>query len=318
MNNRKAPDSYNGLLLIDKPLGMTSHGIVQKLRRLLNQKKIGHVGTLDPLATGLLVLCLGSGGKIARFLTEYDKTYKAQVRLGIRSETYDAEAVTDEQIRNAKAPDITRQQLDDALATFVGDIRQQAPAYSAIKLNGQPLYRSARKGEHITPPVRNVTIHHIDEVNFDSPHLSFTVSCSKGTYIRSLAHDIGERLGCGAYLSGLRRMTVGKLALANALTLEEVERLVESQQLQMRIISPVEALNLPSLVVSDSFALRVADGLRPSSSDIEKINGDFDAGAYVLLIGKNNSALAVGVSEVNSNEIALTTRRPIYRHVRVM
>jgi len=323
VNKRKAPDKYNGLLLIDKPLGMTSHDVVQKLRRLLNQKKIGHVGTLDPLATGLLVLCLGSGGKIARFLTDYDKIYEAQIRLGIRSETYDAEAVSEEQINAAQIPKVTRQRIDNTLDTFVGEIKQQAPAFSAIKVNGQPLYRSARKGEQVTPPVRNVTIYRIDEVTFDLPHLSFTVSCSKGTYIRSLAHDIGERLGCGAYLSGLRRTTVGKLSPANALTLEDVERLVESQhlesqKLQEHIIGPVEALDLPSLIVSDDFALRVADGLRPSSSDIEQINGDFNAGAYVLLVGTNNAALAVGVSEVDSREITTTTRQPIYRHVRVM
>ncbi len=310
--------TYDGLLLVNKPLGMTSHDVVQKVRRLIGQRRVGHVGTLDPLATGLLALCLGKGSKIARFLTDYNKTYDAQVRLGVNSKTFDAEGVSDDTLKNATTPSITSKQLDEALSEFVGVTEQRAPIYSAIKVNGQPLYRAARKGEAVEAPIRTVTIESITIKKYDAPHVDLTVKCSKGTYIRSLANDLGERLGCGAYLSKLSRTAIGKLSLDSALSLEDIERLVATDELQHHIISPVDALELPSLVVSDDFATGVAVGLRPGPADIEQVNGQFAAGAYVSLLSLSNTVLAVGVSEVDSHEITVTTKQPIYRHLRVL
>ncbi len=309
---------YDGLLLVNKPIGMTSHDVVQKVRRFTHQRKVGHVGTLDPLATGLLALCLGKGSKIARFLTDYNKTYEAQIHLGISSKTFDAEGVTDKQLQTAKTPNVTREQFDQVLSCFTGLIQQRAPIYSAIKVNGQPLYRAARKGEDVEAPIRSVTIENLTVNSFAMPRVDMTVKCSKGTYIRSLANDIGEKLACGAYLSKLSRTSIGKLSLANALSLEEIEEYAQLENLQSHLISPADALDLPSLVVSDTFAPTVAVGLRPSATDIDRINGTFNAGAFVSLMTGNNTLLAVGISEVGSTEITMTTKQPIYRHLRVL
>ncbi len=314
----KKPATYHGLLLVDKPLGMTSHDVVQRVRRITRQKQVGHVGTLDPLATGLLALCLGKGGKIARFLTDYDKTYKAQLRLGIISKTYDAEGVSPEQLESAPSPSVTRDELSGAIKNFLGTIEQRAPVYSAIKVDGQPLYKAARKGEDVEAPVRTVTVQSITIDNFEAPYLDFTVECGKGTYIRSLANDIGETLGCGAYLSKLCRTSIGKLSLEDAITLEEAEELVAKGELDNRIISPERALELPALVVSDTFASRIINGFRPDPADIELVKGEFLAGEYVSLMNTDSALLAVGISEVDSSEISVTTKRPIYRHLRVM
>jgi tRNA pseudouridine55 synthase len=316
VSNKSA--TYHGLLLVDKPQGMTSHDVVQKVRRLTQQRQVGHVGTLDPLATGLLALCLGKGGKIARFLTDYDKTYEAQLRLGICSKTYDAEGVSSEQIQDAAVPNISRSELDAAISNFLGTIEQRAPIYSAIKVDGQPLYRSARNGDVVEAPVRKVTIRNIKVDKFELPLVDFTVECGKGTYIRSLANDIGVALGCGAYLSRLSRTAIGKLSLADAIPLDDLERIVTDGELDSHVISPERALELPALIVTDTFASRIINGLRPDPADIESVRGDFVAGEYVSLMSSARTLLAVGVSEVDSNEISVTTIRPIYKHLRVM
>ncbi|MBL8093382.1 MAG: tRNA pseudouridine(55) synthase TruB [Anaerolineales bacterium] len=209
----------NGLILIDKPLGPTSHDVVARARRALREKRIGHVGTLDPLATGLLGLLIGAATRLSEYLIEKDKRYRAQVRFGRATTTYDAEGeVTRE---TGRAPE--RAALEQVLADFRGPLLQRPPAYSAIKRDGQRAYALARRGEEVVLEPRPVTIHALTLVEWNPPEAVLDVHCSSGTYIRSLAHDLGQALDVGAYLSGLRRTAVGPWTIEQACPLTDLE-----------------------------------------------------------------------------------------------
>lgn len=213
----------DGILLIDKPAGWTSHDVVAKIRGIIKagtgqKPKIGHTGTLDPMATGLLVLVVGGYTKRAGEFSKLDKTYKAELTLGAVSTTADGEG----KITKKSAHQPGREQVEEVLNTFVGKIRQVPPAFSAIKIDGQRAYKMARKGQAVKLEPREVTIYEITDVKYDYPLLKFTTKVSSGTYIRSLAEDIGETLGTGAYLSALRRTQVGELSVSSALGVEEL------------------------------------------------------------------------------------------------
>lgn len=213
----------NGILVINKPSGMTSHDVVDEIRRLTGERTVGHAGTLDPLATGVLVV--GVGREATRVLgsisKETEKRYRATVRFGSTSDTYDAEGTVREQenVRPFKKSD-----LQAALKNFTGTIQQVPPSYSSIKVGGVKSYDRARKGETVHLEPRAITIHSIDLQSFVWPDAVIDVSCSSGTYIRSLAHDLGKALGTGAYLSGLERTSVGLYSIHQAKTLEELKR----------------------------------------------------------------------------------------------
>jgi len=209
--------------LIDKPAGWTSHDVVAKVRNILKAEtghkiKVGHTGTLDPMATGLLILVLGSYTKRAGEFSKLDKTYEAEITLGAVSTTADAEGEITQ--KSAHQPGLA--QIEEVLHTFLGETRQVPPAFSAIKVDGQRAYKAARAGKAVAIKPRNVTIHGLKISKYEYPKLDFTVSVSSGTYIRSLAVDIGEQLGTGAYLSGLRRTQVGAFSVLAALGLEEL------------------------------------------------------------------------------------------------
>lgn len=209
----------HGFLLIDKPIGPTSHDVVAQVRRALHEPKIGHLGTLDPLASGLLVLAVGAKAlKVVEFFGALQKEYVAEIRCGATSTTYDAEGVIEEQPRKAgwEPPvDASRIQtlIDDH---FVGCIRQVPPVYSAVHVGGERAYRKAMRGEHVELKAREVTIQHCTVIGYDFPCMSLRVRCDSGTYIRSLAHDLGQKLRCGAYLTSLRRTMVGDWSLEKA------------------------------------------------------------------------------------------------------
>lgn len=207
----------NGILLFDKPRGWTSHDAVGFVRRQTGQKKVGHAGTLDPLATGLLVLLVGHATKWSDELMGHDKEYTGSFRLGVTTDTYDLEGKVLAELEFAH---ITRAELDAAISPFSGEIDQAAPAYSAVKKQGRKLYELARAGVVVEPPVRRVTIHNFQITEFRLPEVSFHLKCSKGTYVRSLAYDIGQRLGCGATLSELRRVSSGSFSVDRAWTRE--------------------------------------------------------------------------------------------------
>ena len=249
----------DGVVLLDKPSGMSSQSAVTSVKRLLHAEKAGHTGTLDPMATGLLPVCLGEATKYSQDLLDADKAYLAQLRFGIQTDTGDAqgqiiaEKSTAEVVDNAMAKTL----IDAILPHFIGDIQQVPPMYSALKRDGKPLYEYARSGIEIEREARRITIYSIKLLNVQWPVIDIEVHCSKGTYIRVLAEDMGHALGCGAHLIGLRRTMVGHLSLAQSASLE-------SLQYSAPQILPVDALlqTLPELTVDDIQAKRLEMGQR--------------------------------------------------------
>lgn len=228
----------DGIFNLNKPIGMTSHDVVARVRRLTHQRRVGHAGTLDPAASGVLPLCLGQATRVAEYLSESGKRYRATVVLGVVTDTYDAEG---DVIRTAPV-DVTREEAQGALAGFLGPQMQLPPLYSAIKRAGQPLYKLARAGVEVQLQPRPVEIYTLDLIDWQPPALTVDVECSKGTYIRSLAYDLGERLGCGAHLGGLVRLRSGPFTLDESLTLEELARALEDGTWQQYLYAPDEAL----------------------------------------------------------------------------
>jgi len=206
----------SGLLLIDKPAGITSHDAVDRIRRVLGTRKVGHAGTLDPLATGLLLIGVGRATRLLRFLGELSKVYEGTGLLGEETTTLDAQG---EVIRRSPV-DVTDEQLRDAMAHFVGDIEQIPPAYSAVKVGGQKLYEAARKGQSVEAAPRRIHVDAFELRRFESPRFQFQVRCSSGTYVRSLVADVGRDLGCGANLTALRRTAIGPYRVEDAAPVE--------------------------------------------------------------------------------------------------
>ena len=256
MQVRKAWQQVDGVLLLDKPLGLTSNAALQKARRLFSAAKGGHTGTLDPLATGLLPLCFGEATKFSADLLDADKTYEAVVQLGVTTDSGDAEGM----VTATAAVGVGIDDIFHVLLQFTGAIRQIPPMHSALKRDGRPLYELARQGIEVEREARAVTIHAIDCLDFSGDRLTLRVACSKGTYIRVLAADIGQALGCGAHLAALRRTVVGDLDLGAAVTLAELEALDEAGRAEH--LQPVDTLlrSLPALVVEGAAADRFRHG----------------------------------------------------------
>ncbi len=256
MQFKRAWKQVDGVLLLDKPIGLTSNDALQKARRLFSAAKGGHTGTLDPLATGLLPLCFGEATKFSADLLDADKTYEAELKLGVTTDSGDAEG----EIIATAAVDVAESDISRVLPQFTGDIEQIPPMHSALKRNGRPLYELARKGIEVEREPRAVTIHAIDLLSFAGDRLTLRVACSKGTYIRVLAADIGKALGCGAHLAGLRRTVVGDLDLARSVTLAELESLDEAGRAEH--LQPVDALlhSLPVVTLEGEDAERFRHG----------------------------------------------------------
>lgn len=216
----------SGVILLDKPLGFSSNQALQKIKYLLQAEKAGHTGSLDPLASGLLPLCFGEATKFSHYLLDADKSYRALVQLGATTTTGDAEG----EVLVSRPVDVTETQIKKVLNDFIGDIKQTPPMYSALKHQGKALYEYARDGVDIERAARDVSIYQIDFHGFENHQLDLTVACSKGTYIRTLAEDIGAALGCGAHLAGLRRLTAGHFKLEDAITFEAFEAMTLEQR----------------------------------------------------------------------------------------
>jgi len=245
----------SGLLLIDKPAGPSSHDVVARVRRAAGLRRVGHAGTLDPLASGLLLVGLGPATRLVEYLVGLDKIYETTVRLGQATTTYDAEG----EVTAERPVDLSPEQIAAALAVFRGPIRQRVPAFSAVKRDGRPLYDRARRGEAVDLPERDVTIHALDLLAYEPPLLSLRVACSSGTYIRSLAHDLGAALGVGGHVAELRRTAVGHFTLAEAVALHDLT----PETAAARLLPPEAAVaHLPRLDVGESDAARLALGQR--------------------------------------------------------
>ncbi|MFN5099884.1 MAG: tRNA pseudouridine(55) synthase TruB [Burkholderiaceae bacterium] len=248
----------HGVLLLDKPVGMSSAQALAKAKWLLNAQKAGHTGTLDPFATGLLPLCFGEATKFAQDLLDADKTYETVVHLGITTDTGDTEGT----ILTQQIVDVTVAQIESVLEQFRGPISQVPPMHSALKRDGKPLYEYARAGITLEREARDVTIHQLDLLAYDAPILRLRVACSKGTYIRVLGEDIGAALGCGAHLSALRRTVIGALDVSSALTLDQLaEHPVADRN---SCLQPVDSLlsSFPVIVLDDALASRFRQGQR--------------------------------------------------------
>jgi len=253
---KKRRDPVDGVLLLDKPVGLSSNDALMKAKRVFNAKKAGHTGTLDPFATGLLPLCFGEATKFSQDLLEADKTYEATVHLGIMTTTGDTEGEVIEQ----RAVDVTREQVEAALARFRGPILQVPPMYSALKRDGKALYEYAREGITLEREARPVTIHGLSLIDYTAPYLKILVTCSKGTYVRVLGEDIGAALGCGAHLNALRRVQVGNLTTERMITLEELQAHPDP----LSLLAPVDALlsSFPSVELTLDLAKRFLNGQR--------------------------------------------------------
>jgi len=239
----QAPKEMEGVLLVDKPGGLTSHDVVYRLRRKLQIKKIGHAGTLDPMATGLLVMLIGKATRISQYLISVDKVYEGEATLGVVTDSQDAEG---EVMETRPVPELTAAQVAEVMKGFLGDQYQIPPMHSAIKRNGVPLYKLARQGEEVEREPRFIRISSMDLTAFAPPKVSFTLHCTKGTYVRTIAHDLGQKLGCGAHLSALRRTGSGKFKLGQCLPLAEIEALSPAE-IERRLIPVYEAA--PSVAV---------------------------------------------------------------------
>ena len=250
-------DTLCGILNVDKPAGLTSHQVVVIVRRLARQRKVGHAGTLDPMATGVLLVCLGKATRVTQYLMRSPKVYQAVIHLGISTTTHDIEG----QVTRESPVCVTRQEAEAALKQFIGHVKQVPPMYSAIKRDGQPLYKLARRGISVERPPREVTIHSLRITAWAPPIVHLTIRSGPGTYIRALARDLGEALGCGAHLCALRRTRSGQFSVAHAVTLEQLQGAFAIGT-GATLLHPLDAAfyRLPAIRLDAEMSLRLAMG----------------------------------------------------------
>lgn len=276
---RKGPGrAIHGIVLLDKPAGRSSNHALQDVKRLYDARKGGHTGNLDPFATGMLPLCFGEATKTAGFMLDADKTYHATARLGIQTSTGDIEG---EEIRQAPVPDLTPETIEAAMAQFEGEIEQIPPMHSALKHQGQPLYKLAREGREIERKPRRVTIHELVLEGWEPPRLTFRVRCSKGTYVRTLAEDLAKALGTCAYLESLRRLSVSPFGESDMVTMDDLSRARENDTHE-DLLLPIDAglSGLPRVEITAGQAQRfchgnpvIVDGLEPGMVRVYRQDG---------------------------------------------
>ncbi|MBN2305239.1 MAG: tRNA pseudouridine(55) synthase TruB [Anaerolineae bacterium] len=277
-----------GLLNINKPSGPTSHDIVARVRRGARIKKVGHAGTLDPMATGVLVLCLGPATRLSEYVMDSPKTYRARVRLGVETDTYDAEGEIVAQSGDPVDQDVARAALD----AFRGDIQQVPPMYSAIKQGGKKLYELARAGQEVERPARAVTIHRLDLIVWEPPFADLEIGCSPGTYIRSLAHDWGQALGVGAHLAALERSASGSFTVADAVIWDTLAAAFEAGTWSDHLLPPDLALaDAPAVHLSAEDAEHVRHGrLIPAGDQAGDLARGYGPGGQFIAVLERRGA----------------------------
>lgn len=286
----KRGDPIDGVMLFDKPKGLSSNAALQIVRRIVGAQKAGHTGTLDPMATGLLPLCFGNATKFSADLLHADKAYEARVQLGITTSTGDAEG----EVLEKRPVDVTWATLERTAQSFLGAIQQIPPMYSALKRDGEALYEKARRGEVVDREPRQVFIHELRLADFDGTSFTMYTKVSKGTYIRVLAEDIGQALGCGAHLTALRRVAVGDLTVQESVTLDELEALQNPIEARKRLQSPDALLRtLPAVELDEQQAHRLMMGQRLALGLTER--------GRVRVYGPNKSLL--GTCQVNDHGV---------------
>ena len=284
MSRRRKGRDIHGIILLDKPAGYSSNQAVQKIRWLFQARKAGHTGSLDPFATGMLPICLGEASKTAGFMLDASKTYIAAAFLGKATATGDIEGETS---REMAFPDLDEAQINSVLSEFRGEIKQVPPMYSALKHQGQPLYKLARAGQEVARKARPVTIHSLELLNWAPPILEFLVHCSKGTYIRTLAEDIAEKLGSCAHLQSLRRLNVEPFREKDMITLEQLQVRAESECLDDCLL-PVDAglVDWPSVTLDETSMNRFCHG--------NPVEQAADAPGLVRVYGPEQKLLGIG------------------------
>jgi tRNA pseudouridine55 synthase len=281
---RQREPPLSGIFNINKPAGMTSHDVVKEIRKVSGERRVGHAGTLDPMATGVLLVCIGSATRVTEYLMRHPKCYRAEITLGVTTDTLDAQG---EVTQVAEIVDVSRQAVERALETFVGTIQQVPPMYSALKKDGKKLYELARQGITVEREPREVEIRRLEIVAWSPPRVTVDVECSKGTYIRALARDLGEMLEVGAYLSDLTRMASGRFTLSDASDLETVIEAIQGGW-WMLLIHPLDEalLEYEAMIVDESTEERIRHGQMidaPRSGDM----------AYARAYSRNGRFIAV-------------------------
>ena len=276
--------AIDGVLLLDKSSGYSSNASLQKARRLLRARKAGHTGSLDPLASGLLPVCLGDATKFSGFLLNTDKRYTVRIRLGSETDTADSEGTV---TGVWPIPPLTESILESVLQGFRGEGEQIPPMYSALKHQGQRLYDLARKGVEVRREPRPITIHELRLESFDEGTLDLDVHCSKGTYIRVLAEDIGRALGCGGHVEILRRTAVGRLDVRDAVTLDDLEQMSETDRTARLLAGDVMLTDLPAIELETALASRIRNGVRVALSTP-------DLSGWVRIYGPGNEFMGLG------------------------
>jgi len=259
----------DGIILVHKPLHLTSHDVVDRIRKLLGTKKVGHFGTLDPLATGLLMIAVGKATRFFPFYLKTDKTYRGRIRMGFSTDTYDAEGKSTSPKSNAY-PD--KKRLKMSMNAFLGEIDQIPPLYSAKKFKGQPLYAYARQNKQIDAQPARVVIHSFQLLDYKPPHIDVNVRCSSGTYIRSLAHDLGQALGCGAHLSQLERTAIGSFSIDESYHLEDLKSLIHENKIETFLI-PLESLlpEISKIILKESGKTLAQNGNMIFAENIQRV-----------------------------------------------
>ncbi|WP_288234279.1 tRNA pseudouridine(55) synthase TruB [uncultured Haemophilus sp.] len=297
---RKKFRDVHGVFLLDKPQGISSNDIMQKVKRLFQANKAGHTGALDPLATGMLPICLGEATKFSQFLLDSDKRYFVTAKLGERTDTSDAEG----QVVETREVNVFEADILAALPQFRGDILQVPTMFSALKHNGKPLYEYARQGITVEREARPITIFELKFVEYQAPYLSLEVHCSKGTYIRTLVDDLGEVLGCGAHVSVLRRLAVGDYPVEEMMPIEELQLLAESfpQQELHRLLLPMDTAvaSLPQINLDESQTKAVKFGQRVKFENGEQV--------YGLVRLFSNTRQFLGVAEITADNVIRPNR----------
>ena len=293
----------SGIINVYKEAGYTSFDVVARLRGILKIKKIGHTGTLDPDATGVLPVCVGKATKLCDMLTDKDKVYECVMMLGVETDTYDLSG----RILERNSVTASEAEIVAAINSFVGDIMQVPPMYSALKVNGKKLYELAREGKEVERKARPVTVFSIDILNISLPEVSIRIHCSKGTYIRSLCHDVGEKLGCGCAMKSLIRTRVSMFDIADARTLDEIERIVKAGNLD-GIMLPVdqafEGLETVFVIPTDEAIKHAVNGVPIPSTEVfaESISGFEDGKRYRIYLPDNRF---IGVYSYNEDIFTL-------------
>jgi tRNA pseudouridine55 synthase len=283
----------SGFLVVDKPRGITSHDVVDAARRWLGTRRVGHLGTLDPQATGVLPLAIRESTKLVPFVEGGSKGYVGSIHLGARTDTLDGDGTV---VERHDGPPPSLEEVTSAMATFRGDIEQTPPMYSAVKQGGVPLHKLARQGREVERPARKIHIERFALERYEPPRVQIEVTCSAGTYVRVLAAELGDRLGCGAYLESLRRTASGRFTLQQAVPMEQLEQDAEAGKLADRLIPEVEALGLPVFTLGEEESRRVVHG-----GDVPVGRSRFTEGPGLRVAGVDRHGRLLAVLELRAD-----------------